>query len=171
MGPRPWASRLSGQGELPGGEQIPVNSSTFYIRIPGCDCLKRKWYLLPLYYPLQVLRGYLVAVLNVYFSIPVMDCYWGLKSIFFNDEYKEEKSIHDTMPALKLFEQIGEGVPQLALAISFYATYGRQLTPNQLIFGYVTMALSAGSVLIGIVNGIRMELKYRIFSFYVCRNE
>ena len=75
------------------------------------------------------------------------------------------------MPALKLFEQLGEGVPQLALAVSFYATYARQVTPNQLIFGYATMTLSAGSVLIGIVNGIRMELKYRIFSFYVCRNE
>ena len=57
------------------------------------------------------------------------------------------------MPASKLFEQIGEAVPQFTIAVTFYALNWHWLSPWDRGMGAGTMVLSAGSILMGVVKG------------------
>ena len=84
------------------------------------------------------------------------------------------------MPGLKLFEQFGEAIPQVTIAIIFYSTHYEWLNSNDVIFDldslrnwslfnhttyetYVlpsltktllSIVLSVGSILIGVFKGI-----------------
>ena len=57
------------------------------------------------------------------------------------------------MPAFKLFEQVGEAVPQLSIAATFYALNWHWLSEWDQVMGIVTMTLSTGSVIMGLVKG------------------
>ena len=96
-----------------------------------------------------------MSVLNVYIMTPVADisygianlfCHNGFKGLVFHDYYSE-------IAAHKLFEQIGEAVPQLSIAATFHALNWHWLSFWDKVMGMVTMTLSAGSILIGLVKG------------------
>ena len=57
------------------------------------------------------------------------------------------------MPMYKLFEQFGEAVPQFVIAVTFYANNAHWLPRSDLYFGIFTMVMSAGSIIMGVVNG------------------
>ena len=60
------------------------------------------------------------------------------------------------LPALKLPEQFGEAVPQLAIAVTFYYKNAHWLSQWEMFKGILTMTLSVGSILYGMVNGVRV---------------
>ena len=101
---------------------------------------------------------YFVSVIQIYVIVPVSDIFWGIKNLFCHQSYKENKIdavIHASWPGLKLYEQLGEAVPQFVIAVIFYYKNYDWLGSSELIFGIVTMTLSLGSIIIGIGNGIR----------------
>ena len=68
---------------------------------------------------------------------------------------------HKYWPFLKLFEQFGEAIPQFVIGITFYSKNYHWLNENEVLFAIVTMTLSLGSIIIGVVNGC-------ITSFVLC---
>ena len=126
------------------------------IRYPKCNCLERSRFLLPIQYPFKIIRGYFISVLRLYLNVPVMDIYWGFSNLFCHEQYQGtfDEAVHFTWPAFKLFEQFGEAVPQFVIAVTFFANNAHWLDQDDLLLGYVTMTLSAGSILIGVWNGI-----------------
>ena len=65
---------------------------------------------------------YVVATSFVYIAIPIGDIYFGLLSLCFHESYKVKETgyeeifadWHSTFPALKIFEQLREAVPQVS---------------------------------------------------------
>ena len=90
-----------------------------------------------------------------------MDIYWGFQNLFCHQKYREdliEKDeagdlSHKSMAALRLFEELGEAIPQFAIAVTFYANNAHWLPEDELKFGIFTMVMSAGSTLMGIGGG------------------
>merc|ERR1719245_1382847 len=56
------------------------------------------------------------AVLMVYVCIPTMDVILAFSELIYGRDNKRSLA----MPGLKLFEQFGEAVPQIAIALAFY---------------------------------------------------
>ena len=88
------------------------------------DCLEQNSILLPLCYIAKFLISYVASVLFVYLFIPTIDTIMAVfmlllicSSSFKNLENNRYMAI---LPALKLPEQFGEAVPQLAIAVTFY---------------------------------------------------
>ena len=94
------------------------------------DCqnfMRHKWYLRPLYYTQQLIMGYAISILAVYVYVPIGDIYYGLLNLFCHSKFKSKSFNHADWPAYKLFEQIGEAMPQFLIAITFYANNGSHL--------------------------------------------
>ena len=49
-----------------------------------------------------------------------------------------------------------EAIPQFVIAVTFYSKNAHWLDSDEMLFGILTMTLSAGSILIGIGNGARV---------------
>ena len=82
--------------------------------------------------------------------------YLSLQNLFCHARFKDNETYminHLAMPAFKLFEQIGEAVPQLCIAATFYALNWHWLSEWDQVMGIVTMTLSTGSVIMGLVKG------------------
>ena len=107
-----------------------------------CDCLSG-WY----FFPVRLIAGYAFAIFVVYIVVPAWDIYQGVRLLFCNKEKWDE------IPAAKLTEQLGEAVPQLTIAVTFYCKNWHWLPPADCTFGVLTMTMSAGSILIGLVTG------------------
>ena len=140
---------------------LPCNPNRGF-NAPQCDFLREKYYLLPIYWVARVLIGYIVSVIWVYVLIPVSDIYWGFLNLCCHMKYKTDDSIygdgtlrddHERWPSYKLFEQFGEAIPQFVIGVTFYFNNHHWLLEREVIFGIVTMTLSLGSIVIGIVNG------------------
>ena len=116
---------------------------------------------LPIYVVFQALIGYIFSAMVVHMFVPLIDIYLGFRNLFCQEKYKEEEGDDPLaiMPALKLFEQFGEAIPQLAIALAFYSKNYLMLSPEELLFGIATMSLSFGSILIGVVMGLRIVCK------------
>ena len=146
--------------------------------IPKCVWLK-KWYLMPIYIMVKATLYYLASILWVYFIIPVTDMVFAAKNVFCHEKFKgnedestyfhvyiheNERGFYDGMPILKLFEQFGEAVPQFTIALTFYLKNYHWLESDELTFGILTMTLSLGSIMIGVVSGIIKGRKQNIFN-------
>ena len=107
--------------------------------------------------PIKFLFFYAASAFIVYVYVPAAEIFFGLVNVFCHSSYKEDNDaeVHDGYPALKLPEQIGEAVPQLIIAATFYSKNPHWLDT----FGILTMTLSAGSILMGIGNGLRIAKK------------
>ena len=96
--------------------------------------------------------AYVASAFFVYLYIPVYDMYLALLNLC-GCERHYAKEIHENlMPVLKIFEQIGEAVPQLCIAATFYTLNWHWLSPSDKMMGMVTMTLSTGSVMMGLVK-------------------
>ena len=132
---------------------------------PTWNCLKDKTLLplLPLHYLIHCFRAYTISVFMVYLWIPGMDIYWGLQNLFCQKSYKEGQNEldaefgqgngHAGLIGYKLFEQLGEALPQFVIAVTFYANNAHWLPPGDLHFGIFTMVMSTGSIVMGVSRG------------------
>ena len=111
--------------------------------------------LLGIRYLLRVTWAYSVAVVWIYFWIPGMSVYWGGLKVFNMQRFRddEDNDLYRQLPAMKLCEQFVEAIPQLAIALTFYLNNYHWLPISDLVFGSVTMALSGGSIIMGVVSG------------------
>ena len=122
--------------------------------------------LLPIVIVFQALAVYVLSALTVYVFLPLSEIFLGFRNVFCHEEYKQDgwrgsegwwtDDPLALMPAFKLFEQFGEAIPQLAIALVFYSKNYHLLSSDELMFGIATMSLSSGSVLIGVVMGLRV---------------
>ena len=125
---------------------------------------------------------YAWSVFIVYLYVPTLDVLLGFKNVFFHGDYKDDinnnegkgefdrqqsrqkaacwnATLHDKIPAWKLFEQFGEALPQFLIAVTFYSKNAHWLEADDIAFGALTMVLSAGSMVIGLVQGIMVVKK------------
>ena len=112
--------------------------------------------LLPLFYIAKSIVAYASAVSLVYLFIPGLDIYFGFKNLFCHANLKSnasDRARYAVWPAYKLFEQIGEAVPQFTIAVTFYSLNWHWLSPWDRGMGVGTMTLSAGSILMGVAKG------------------
>ena len=119
---------------------------------PHTHCL-----LLPFFCIAKFLLVYALSALIVYLFIPFVDIYLGFKNLFCHASFKESSTDADDYAkwsAWKLFEQIGEAVPQFTIAVTFYALNWHWLSPWDKGMGVGTMTLSGGSILMGMVRGV-----------------
>ena len=120
---------------------------------------------MPIYIMVKAILYYLASVLWVYIIIPVSDVVFAAKNVLCHEKFKGneyDRGNMDVMPILKLFEQFGEAVPQFTIALTFYLKNYHWLNSNELTFGILTMTLSLGSIMIGVVNGIIKEREENI---------
>ena len=107
---------------------------------------------------LKFLRAYAIAVLTAYIWVPVMDIYWGVLNLFCHQKYEvneEEVEYHQSMPAHKVYEQLGEAIPQFVIAVAFYANNAHWLPLENLVFGIFAIVISAGSIVMGLGCGCK----------------
>ena len=129
----------------------------------NCACIPRPTHclLLPFFYIRKLLLAYAFSALFVYLYIPLGDTFFGYWNLCCHASFKEDeedaarvlRAVHAKWPALKLFEQIGEAVPQFTIAVTFYSLNWHWLSPWDRGMGVGTMTLSAGSILMGVVKG------------------
>ena len=55
---------------------------------------------------------------------------------------------------LKIFEQFLEAVPQFVLSALYFGNHHKSMTQNQIIMTWVTLALSLGSIVFGIITSL-----------------
>ena len=102
------------------------------------------------------------ATIMVYLYIPAMDVILAFSEII----YGRNKKMSQAMPGLKLFEQFGEAVPQIVIALAFYINVNKgsdtllgtielQNQSVKLSKTLVSILLSVGSILIGIAGGAK----------------
>ena len=123
------------------------------------DSLKEIRLLKPIYFLGLAIVGYFFAFFVVYIRVPLFDLYWGVRNLFCHEALKEDAGLFHEMPAFKLYEQLGEAVPQLTIGLVFYTKNAHWLDPTDLNFGVFTMTLSAVSVLVGIGCGIKWAME------------
>ena len=113
-------------------------------------------------YPVRAIAAYLLSVLMVYIVVPLYDIYLGFRNVFCHKSYKDGSGneIHSEAPAMKVPEQLGEAIPQFLVAVVFYAKNYHWLSPWEIIKGGVTMFLSCGSILFGVVCGLKVTLNH-----------
>ena len=134
---------------------MPVLNMGRWWRLAG-ECIKRPTHclLIPFFYIGKLLLAYAISSLCVYLLFPFMDISLGFKNLFCHASFKEDDAYdYSDMPAQKLFEQIGEAVPQFTIAVTFYSLNWHWLSPWDRGMGVGTMTLSAGSILMGVVKG------------------
>ena len=121
------------------------------------------------FYPIKVLFEYVESVVWVYVGVPLLDICMGFKSLFCHKSYKADNrdantlfvsEFHAFVPAMKLPEQLGEALPQFAIAVVFFSKNAHWLSPWEMTLGCVTMTLSCGSIMLGVVNGIKALIEY-----------
>lgn len=110
--------------------------------------------------PVKLVVGYLMSCAVVYIVIPLWDINSGFQNLFWHEKYKQReedeeiKSVkHKDAAQLKLPEQIGEAVPQFIIAAMFYSKNSSWLSTREMWQGGLTMALSVGSIILGMTNG------------------
>ena len=116
-----------------------------------------KWcLLLPFFYTGKLVLAYSSSVFFVYLYVPGLDIIYGFRNLFCHASFKGSYQASDYahMPAKRLFEQIGEAVPQFCIATTFYALNWHWLCSKGKAWGVVKMTLSAGSMVMGLVKGI-----------------
>ena len=139
--------------------------------LPESRC---KQFLVVLGIPAFLTIDLMKATFMVYIYIPIMDVLLGLSELIYGRNNKRSQA----MPGLKLFEQFGEAVPQLCIALTFYIKHYEWQNDNDLLFGtlelvahdtgtgngtgsvkltktLVSILLSLGSILFGIVMGVK----------------
>ena len=118
---------------------------------PELHCL-----FLPFFYAGKVIFAYVASAFYVYLYVPTWDIIFAFKNLCCHAGFKnsEQADIQAMMPAKKLFEQIGEAVPQFSIAATFYALNWYYISFGNKLMGAVTMTLSLGSIMMGLVKGI-----------------
>ena len=122
-----------------------------------------------LYLPIDILA----SSICIYVFIPLAALESGL-TIAWNGGIDEDKVLFvgitsRDIPGLKLFEVIGEALPQIVLAIIFAANNYAFLSKNDLVFGIpipttlVSILFSFGSLMMGLYNGY--NVCYQIFKW------
>ena len=111
--------------------------------------------------PAFLLIDLVMATLMVYVYIPTMDVILAFSEFIYGTDNKRSQA----MPGLKLFEQFGEAVPQIAIALAFYFNVKNhkdlyikveiQNLKVELTTTFVSILLSFGSILIGVAMGIK----------------
>merc|ERR1711953_753607 len=112
--------------------------------------------------PAFLLFDLMKATFMVYLYIPIMDVILGFSELIYGSNSKRSQA----MPGLKLFEQFGEAIPQLCIALTFYinlkndddvilGTLEFQNQSVKLTKTLLSILLSIGSILIGIVMGVK----------------
>ena len=141
---------------------MPILSIGFGWRMAGDRIDAPKHCLpLPFVYTGKFFLAYAYSVFFVYLLVPGLDILFGFKNICCRVSFKKDKVAAENyaeMPARKLFEQIGEAVPQFSIAVTFYALNWHWLSYWDKKMGVVTMTLSAGSILMGLVKGGKIVL-------------
>ena len=130
---------------------------------------KEDWKFPCVYCTMKAPAGYAVSVFFLYVAVPAIDICLGVKNLLCHESYKAETSatlnsvffasnpsirkesdakFHAETPAWKTFEQLGEAIPQILLAITFYSKNCHWLDSEELIFGVATISLSGGRYLV-----------------------
>ena len=110
----------------------------------------------PFFYLGKLILAYTCSIFFVYIVIPGRDMYLAMNNLFCHARFLDTPHLvfaHRAMPAYKLFEQIGEAVPQFCIAVIFYALNWHWLSEWDQVMGIVTMTLSMGSINMGLVKG------------------
>ena len=121
----------------------------------------KQWFYLPFFYIGKLISAYAASAFFVYIIVPGTDIFFGFTNLcchassknsadFCSGTFAEDQA---NMPAAKLYEQIGEAVPQFSIAATFYLLNWHWLSQGDKLMGVVTMTLSAGSILMGLVRG------------------
>ena len=129
---------------------------------PGWPKSRFNQFLYVLGIPAFLLIDLAKATLMVYVYIPTMDIILAFSELIYGVDNAESQA----MPGLKLFEQFGEAVPQIAIALAFYInvkndkdltsiTIQLQKYSVKLTTTLISILLSLGSILIGISMGIK----------------
>ena len=115
------------------------------------------------FYPIKALAAYVTSAVMVYVFVPCYDMYLSFLNLFCHKKFKEPfvqgyDISHATksaeLPAKKLAEQCGEAIPQFLIAVVFYSKNAHWLSYGEVMMGGLTMTLSCGSIIFGVVNGI-----------------
>ena len=135
---------------------------------PGWPKSRCNQFLYVLGIPAFLLIDLAKATLMVYVYIPTMDIILAFSELIYGVDNAESQA----MPGLKLFEQFGEAVPQIAIALAFYINVSNENDERMkddelhievelqgLKFELKTtlhsILLSFGSILIGVAMGIK----------------
>ena len=115
----------------------------------------KQWFYLPFFYIGKLIFVYASSAFSVYILIPGLDIIFGFSNLCCHASFKNSQAAkrQAEAPAYKLFEQIGEAVPQFSIAATFYLLNWHWLSQGDKLMGVVTMTLSAGSILMGLVRG------------------
>ena len=121
---------------------------------------------------LWAIFGFIPSVLFVYIILPFSAIYYGIIGLknTENESFPKIKiatcigSItikNKWIPFLKLFEQIGEALPQFIIALAFYVNHKDYINAYDTVFGssvpitLVSIIFSGISVLIGVLTGLK----------------
>ena len=138
--------------------------------IPRLICLRESCHPI-LFYPIMVLVVYFRSAFVVYVVVPLYDIGMGFRNLFCHDTYKNDfygfapysdAKRHALWPAMKLAEQFGEAVPQFGIALVFFSKNAHWLSPWEMFLGGVSMTLSCGSILFGVIIGIKTLLESKV---------
>ena len=123
----------------------------------------RFWGYRAVYYPIKALAAYVTSAVMVYVFVPCYDMYLSFLNLFCHKKFKEpfvqgydisNATKSAELPAMKLAEQCGEAIPQFLIAVVFYSKNAHWLSYGEVMMGGITMTLSCGSIIFGVVNGI-----------------
>ena len=124
---------------------------------------RTKWLM---YYPLELVACTLV----IYIVIPCAALQNGVKHLLNKEVDENEKLITGinpkVLPFFKLFEILGEALPQFILTLVFAANNFPFLLDNDTYFGIpipvsiVSLVFSFGSLIMGVISGLKTGIPY-----------
>ena len=103
-------------------------------------------------------------------ALPVTSLLFGIRILITGDDHKSVFAIgNDQLPGLRVFEVLGEALPQVILTVTYVAnnydyvhTYDRIFDTQTVPTSIVSIVFSIGTIVVGIVCGYkaRNELIY-----------
>ena len=103
------------------------------------------------YYSVKAILCIAFSFMWVYGIIPMMGIWYSFKALIYPNVAMENAKI---IPGFKLFEQLGEAIPQFLIGAVFFYNYHTQLPQSDLHFFWVSISLSFGSIMYGVIDGI-----------------
>ena len=119
-----------------------------------------------------ILLGFIPALLFIYLIIPFCAIFYGFQGLCMTaSEIDEDNICASIFPSSnqiafwKLFEQVGEALPQFLLAVTFYINHSDYINTYDTLFGsavpvtLVSIIFSSVSVVIGLLTGLKQFKK------------
>merc|ERR1711974_334915 len=105
---------------------------------------------------LSYFMHYVISFIWVYIYVPLHDLYYGFINLLCCKWQEEEVALRRIY---QLPEQFAEAIPIFVTAVIFFKSNAKLLSPLGFIYGCASMIFSLGSILLGIVKGLRAMIK------------